>query len=197
MTFDEAMKLAMIAMAGFPGIQDKNVRPIALIWSRVLEDVPYEIAEQALMRVLARVKYFPTAAELREAVLEMTSEELPTAWEAWAEVRRTVQKYGFYEPQAAQSDLNPLVWKAVSVIGWREICLTDEPEIVRAQFVRVYDTLLRRERDERSLPMALRAGGYLPKSLPERRKKVATPAFPVSDIGDTTEAVSGNGHPGD
>ncbi|PTQ51056.1 MAG: hypothetical protein HSCHL_1547 [Hydrogenibacillus schlegelii] len=172
MNFDEALKLATLAAASFPNMQGKDLRPIAYMWSQILPDVPYAVAERALMRHLSGNAFFPTPAELRAAVYELAFGDLPSAAEAWAAVIRAVRKHGFGGAHEARESLPPIVWKAVSAIGWRDICLTDEPEIVRAQFMRVYEALVRRERDERTLPPALRAGALDVDALPAGEAKV-------------------------
>lgn len=40
---------------------------------------------------------------------------------------------------------NELVARAVKLFGWRELCLSEEPEIIRAQFTRMYNELAARE----------------------------------------------------
>ena len=73
------------------------------------------------------------------------------------EVRRT----GVY----GQPRLPGLVQRAVDVVGWREICLSENVDAVRAHFLRVYEQLAQRARREVALPAMLRerlATGSLP-----------------------------------
>jgi hypothetical protein len=44
----------------------------------------------------------------------------------------------------------------VKYIGWREICLSEEPGVVRGQFLKMYEQLQERERKEALLPESLK-----------------------------------------
>lgn len=86
--------------------------------------------------------------------------EFPTEAEAWDMVHKEMSRVGgsYGRPEI---NCEP-VQKAVEIITWREICLSDNPEAVRAHFFKVYNSLLKRhresllyrdERDEREEPM--------------------------------------------
>ena len=130
--------------------------PTAELWYKMLADIPYEIAEKALIKVLATAKFFPTVAEIRAAATELCSPRLLTSGEAWEQVMRAIRRYGFYAQQQTMEMLEPLVKRAVECVGLREICLSEEPDIVRAHFMRVYDQLANREREQVLLPPQIR-----------------------------------------
>lgn len=152
MTLKEAIKLVAWATANFPAMQERDMRPTAELWYRMLADIPYEVAEKALMSVLAKAKYFPTVAEIREAAADIINPQLPSAMDAWGEVARAVRDYGYYRQEEALNSLSPITRRVVENIGWHEICLCEQPDIIRGQFRMAYEQYAKREREETVLP---------------------------------------------
>jgi hypothetical protein len=123
-------------------------------WHLVLADVPAAVARDALVLLAATRTFPPKPAELLDAVAELTlapDERLSPA-EAWGLVVDAVRKVGFYR----EPDLPGLVGQAVRIIGWREICTSENVEATRAHFMRVYEQLQRRARRDAVLPAPLR-----------------------------------------
>jgi len=48
------------------------------------------------------------------------------------------------------------VAKVVKYLGWQEICLSEEPGVIRGQFLKMYAQVTEREQKERLLPAALK-----------------------------------------
>jgi hypothetical protein len=144
------------AAANFPAMQERDLRPTAELWYRMLADLPYEVAKAALLKVLATAKYFPTVAEIREAAASIVLPGLPSPAEAWEMVGRVVRKYGYYREKEGLASLPPQVREAVRCIGWKEICLSEDIEVVRAQFFRVYEQYANRKREEAVIPSPVR-----------------------------------------
>ena len=156
MTKVEIVKLMAWAAANFPHLQEKDLRPTAALWAKALEDVPYATAEAALLKVLSTSKFFPTVADLRVAVVDITSPRLPSAAEAWFEVTQAIGRYGYYRQEEALASLSPPVARVVRMLGWRDICCSEEPEILRAQFRKAYETQAERDREMMMLPKKIR-----------------------------------------
>lgn len=152
MTKEEAKQLVGLAAANFPALQDKDMRPTAILWQKMLEDIPYEVAEKAVLKVIATNRHFPTVAEIRSAVAEIMQPDGIAPGEAWGLVLETVRRYGFYRQKEALASLPEDVATAVRHLGWQEICLSEQPEIVRAQFMKVYEQVINRERQSMVMP---------------------------------------------
>lgn len=178
MTRKEIANLIGWAAANFPAMQQKELQPTAVLWEKMLGDIPYEVAEKALMSVLAKAKYFPTVAEIREAAAEIINPQLPSAMDAWGEVTQAVKRYGYYRQEEALNSLSPLTRRVVQNIGWHEICLCEQPDIIRGQFRMAYEQYAKREREEAIMPAEVKqlAGnrakvlslvGRIGKALPE------------------------------
>lgn len=159
MTFEQALELVTIAAAAFPHMQEKDLRPTAQLWAQMLGDLDYRVAKAALTKVLSTARYWPTIAEIREAAAEIkpTESGLPSPEAAWEEVLAQVRKVGWIgEPTWS----HPAVGRAALALygSWQNLCasLTEERMAAdRAHFMRIYETMTRRERETSSLPPAV------------------------------------------
>ena len=65
--------------------------------------------------------------------------------EAWGEVRREVKRVGYMgKPKFSGA----LVQKAVDCMGWVNICSSENSSVERAHFLKIYETLINREKHE-------------------------------------------------
>lgn len=131
------------------------------LYERMLSDLPVEALETAVLQWIATSKFFPTVAELRECAFRLAADcyQHPSPAEAYGLVVAEIRRIGIYGQPKFQSDL---VAKTVKYMGWREICSSEEPQIVRAQFLKMYEQLQQREiEDAKLIPAArrLKAGG--------------------------------------
>ncbi|SMB97824.1 Loader and inhibitor of phage G40P [Thermanaeromonas toyohensis ToBE] len=156
MTEQEAAYLVALAAANFPALQEKDLGPTVELWYRLLQDLPYQVVEKALLKVLSEVRYFPTVAEIRQAAAEIMQPETLSPGEAWALVLQAVKRYGSYREAEALAALPEDVARAVRYLGWREICLSEQPEVVRAQFMKVYEQVIGRQRESVVTPREVR-----------------------------------------
>ena len=148
MTKSEAASLVALAAASYPGMQEKNLGPTAQVWMELLADMPFPLAKQAVMKHITTGKFFPTVAEIRQQAEALTRKErVLTAEEAWEEVMLKIKNQ-----TPGYSSL--LVKRAVEAVGGiNTIGYTDMSEIgvVRAHFLRVYETYLRRAQDDKEI----------------------------------------------
>ena len=81
-------------------------------------------------------------AELRAAVLELMVGQPRTGLEAWGDVLAAVKEYGYMRSPFFEDEL---VDRAVKAMSWREICLSEEPMVVRAHFIKAYESMAARQ----------------------------------------------------
>ena len=148
----EIINLLGIATANFPNMQERDMKPTAILWEKSLSDIPYDIAEKALIKVLATSKFFPTIAEIREAAADITQPRTIDAIEAWGLVIKAIRRYGSYRESEAIASFPEDVAQMVKRFGWRELCLNENPDTLRAQFRMAWETQSKRENDMRLLP---------------------------------------------
>lgn len=126
------------------------------LWYRELNDIPIDVLSTALRKWVTTERWPPSIAELRALCSEITQGKAPDWGEAWRETMRAVGRYGYMQESAAMAAIPPLTRKAVSFIGWQDICASESPEILRAQFRQIYESVARREVEDRQLPPALK-----------------------------------------
>lgn len=117
------------------------------LWSKMLEDTEYFIAEAAVEKFLAESVYPPTIADIRARIGDLTVFREKTPIEAWNDVKTAIRKYGWYREADAMQFLGGVTRKVVEAIGFRTLCLSENEMADRAHFLRVYETLEKRERE--------------------------------------------------
>ena len=153
------------------------------VYVGLLTDLPAALLEQAALEHISRSAFFPTIAELRGAAFDLLEAAHPSisAHEAWLVVQDEIQRTG----HAGQPEFtDPLLIRAVDALGWRQLCLSDNPIADRAHFVQVYQALLERRKQEQRRPLevrrfiALQAGS--PAALPENAgASMSKPSLPT------------------
>ena len=140
MTRQETITLAALASSSYPAMQGKDPRPIVEAWSLMLADLEVEVAKAAIVRVCRESPFFPSVAQIVAAAEELDprNEKLPTAAEAWEEVSGLIQRCGLNRVPVFSCDL---VQRATRAIGWRQLCMSENPEADRAHFLRLYESM--------------------------------------------------------
>ncbi|RJQ10889.1 MAG: hypothetical protein C4551_01915 [Bacillota bacterium] len=156
---------------------DKEIKPGTVeIYIRCLADLPYEAVQAAVLQHITSNKWFPTISELRELATGMLpGNQIPTATEAWAEVKQAFAKVGYYgKPEWS----HPALAKTVEAMGWQSLCMSENDIADRAHFIRLYEVYVKRLRDDQlELPEVTRLRGELAKgetvALPDKIKALA------------------------
>jgi len=155
MNKQDIRKLLTLAIANFPNIQEKDMKPTAELWERMLSDLPYKVAEAALIRVLSINKFFPTIADIREAAAN--NKEQGISWiESWGEAQKAIRKFSSYDEPGGLNSLSPVTRKVMENIGWKNFCLSENEEVLRGQFRMAFEVVDKREREVNKLPEELK-----------------------------------------
>lgn len=126
------------------------------LWYEMLQDLESSTLTAALRKWASTEKWPPTIADLRALCTEVSAGALPDWGEAWAEVTKAVHRYGWSRPQEAFDSMSPTAKAAAERLGWQQICESENPDTLRAQFRQVYEICSRRENEARQLPPALK-----------------------------------------
>lgn len=133
------------------------------VWYRQLADIPAQTAALALSKWASTERWSPSIADIRALCTTITAGRLPDWTEGWAEVLRAVSRFGYMNEAGALESMTELTRTTVERMGWKEICLSDNTDVLRAQFQRVYETIERRSKEDRllspDLKRALSSGG--------------------------------------
>lgn len=152
----EIINLLAIATANFPTLQEKDMKPTAILWEKSLSDVDYKTAEAAVLKVLSTSKFFPTLAEIREAIAQLTQPRQLDAMEAWGLIIEAIRKYGYSRQREALDSLPEDVAGMVKRFTWWELCMSESPETLRAQFRMAWETQSKRKKEMSALPTEIR-----------------------------------------
>ena len=167
MTKKETVELFGLIAALFPR-DDKFIKCDGLMrdaWAEMLADIPFDRAKAAVKAAVATSPFPPSIAEIREYATRINAPKRLTADEAWGiacEVMRTyglntVLKEGYVpvkEPPArfgepirvrpspteyeAKRHCPPEVWAMLQRMGYRDVFMSDNPDVVRGQFMRAW-----------------------------------------------------------
>jgi hypothetical protein len=180
----EAAKLVAAMIAAFP--QARVTPGTSPVYERMLADLDYVAAQAAVERLIATSRFMPTVAELRSTVLDLTHGERRPGGEAWGDVLKAIGRVGKYRtPTFADQS----VARAVTALGWENICDSDNQVADRARFIELYDQLATSERKERS-------AGHLPAAERFRAALAARSATAVGAgeaVGAVLRLVGGKG----
>jgi hypothetical protein len=155
----EKQEFAMLAAAMRTYYSKENLLPnqqAMELWYRELKDIPFPVAEAALRKWVATNKWSPSIAEIREMTVNVTQGDEPTWGEAWEKALHAVRRYGMYRPKEALDSLDPLTRRCVEKVGFREMCMSENIAVERANFRMIYETLAERRKTEQQLALPLR-----------------------------------------
>jgi len=186
MTREETAELLALITAFWPDFVHQGHVTVNA-WHLMLAEIPASVAREALVLLAATRSFSPRPADLLDAIAELT---LPpdarlTPAEAWGLVLETVRAVGYYR----EPDLPGLVGQAVRIIGWREICTSENVEATRAHFFRVYEQLQRRARRDAVLPEPLREQLAIDHALAPSRTHALARADRVVSIRDLMQTL--------
>jgi hypothetical protein len=145
--FDAGMA---ILLATFPNlaIEERTLKT----WRALLADIPDEPFLRAVTALCQGEKQvYPgtnVAALIREKARASSEEMRLLPGEAWGLVKAAVRHYGAYR-KPTFPDEN--ITRAVDILGWQDFCLSgiDEESAWRAHFMRIYESLVKREEENR------------------------------------------------
>ena len=115
------------------------------VYVRLLDDIPGSVLEQSALDHISRSTFFPSIAELRSAAFNIidATDPVPNEYEAWSEVQSEIHHVGHISLPHFD---NPITTKVVEQLGWRYLCLSENPVADRSHFVQAYQALAERER---------------------------------------------------
>lgn len=149
MNKQEILKAVAPLQLAFKGnLDDARMR----LYVEMLSDIPPQILEAAVKKLIMTNKFLPSIAEIRETAYgikdTISGTAAPDESEAWGEVVKAIQSVGYYgKPKFSHEAITA----AVNNIGWQDICTTpsDGTNTLRSQFRRAYQLAAQRQKDNR------------------------------------------------
>ena len=145
-----AKTLAVIA-AAYPNFEVSDLK--IQVWQEMLGDLGYEVVQQAVKICILKSDFPPSIAALRKASVDLITPDKLTAAEAWGLVINAIHRYGSYRQKDALESLPPEVAETANLMGWQEICRADKVEVVRGQFIKLYEAQGKRAEENNILPV--------------------------------------------
>ena len=153
MTEVEAASLIAILAAAFPNAKI-DARSVS-VYVEHIREFPYADGQEAVTGIVRTSEWFPTVAVLRREILSLQGALCPAAEEAWVEVEAGMRKYG--RTRRVEWS-HPAIGEAVSAMGWTNMCLSENIDVVRGHFFKIYNSVSKRtDRDVQvgnALPVA-------------------------------------------
>ena len=121
------------------------------IWYRKLGDIPYDVMAAVVNRWIETNTQPPTIAALRQEA-DIVVNGLPPTWaDGWEQVQKAIGRYGYMQREAALASMDEVTAETVRRIGWQQICESENPDALRANFRMVHETLSRRMQESRMI----------------------------------------------
>lgn len=146
-------------------------RSLVKAYQMVLRDIDNDVLERASASWMAKSKWFPKPADLREEAIDQIAPPFLPAEEAWTMVLQHAERYGYDRKPDFEDER---VTQAALLTGWRDICYTEYNQLhyVRNRFERIYESLVTRSKEEiRSLPSGERDGDSNIKQLTDKIRR--------------------------
>lgn len=125
------------------------------LWYRQLQDIPYIVAETALNKWVATNKWSPSIADIRVIAVSITNGE-PKQWsDGWEQVQKAIRNFGLYDVDGAMESFDDITRQAVKRLGFKELCMSENPMPDRANFRMIYEQIAEQKETEQRLPEAL------------------------------------------
>ena len=94
-------------------------------------------------------------AEIREVSATIKNGDIPDWVEGWEEVQKAIRKHGMYDIKGAMDSFSPLTRQTVERLGFRNICVSENPMADRANFRQCYEILANREQTRQQVALPL------------------------------------------
>ncbi len=155
----EMVQIITLLAGNYDSIANKSQTQKELMlntWYECLGDLDYKIVLQAVKKSIIDSSYPPTIHEIRKNAIQMINPTTnKTAIEAWNEALKMISN-GLYMTQEQFESCNPEVKKYFgSVNNVRQHAMLDSDtvnSVIKGQFLKQYDVLIEREREEKMLP---------------------------------------------
>ncbi len=157
MSEQNTLTILGVLTSAFPNakITPETIRVYVL----TLQDIPFEVLEQAALQLITTSSFFPTVAELRDVSFRILlgTRSIPSANQAWEEVQHEIHHitaYSFTHNDAYKPRFShPFIDQVVQSIGLLQISTYQNTAADQARFFKTYELILNRTlEDLKTLP---------------------------------------------
>lgn len=110
------------------------------VWYEFFKEEEPNIFKTALKRIIAKNKYLPSIAEIKQEIALIKTPQLQLdAEEEWEKVLKAIRKYGYYRETEALETLEPLTKHIVKTIGWYRLNSSENIQWERKEFIEIFN----------------------------------------------------------
>jgi len=160
MTKQETMKMIATFNVAFPRFAVTNIDSLGLmvdLWQKAFAETPYYQIEAAVQKLLYELQFPPTIADVAKRLADINASHLLNDSEAYEEVRFAIRKFGRGREKEALESLTTLSRKVVNQMGYQDLCNSENPDTVRAQFRMAYQAEFNEIKGNALLPEKFKA----------------------------------------
>lgn len=159
----ETIQIITLLAGNYDSIANKDEQQKQFMvntWQECLGDLDYRLVLNAVKKTIINSPYPPTIHEVRKNAIEMINPTTnKTAIEAWNEAVGMMSN-GIYMTEEQFNQASPEVKKFFgNVKQVRELAMLDSDTVntvTKGQFLKQYDVLVQREKEEKMLPEAMK-----------------------------------------
>jgi hypothetical protein len=127
------------------------------LWYQMLQDIHYEVAVAALKKWVSLNKWSPSVADIRELSVGVKGVTVNEWEEEWDKVTNAIAKYGYYRSEEALETLPELTRTIVKRLGFRNLCMSENISIERANFRDIYNREAEKVKQQNVLSESLKS----------------------------------------
>lgn len=146
----EVIKILGMISAAYPNMKAIDITMVD-IWLECLKDIDIETALMVIKKNILESPFPPTIADIRKQNADVNFGRIDST-EAWGEVLKAIRNYGSYREREAIESMSPITGKTVKYMGWKDICMSEKPDVVRGQFLKMYATVEEKHYKDKLLP---------------------------------------------
>lgn len=165
MTKEEFAKFVSAIKAYYQGDNLFKHQEIIALWYAELQDIDYEMASRSLRRHVQTSPYVPKISDIRQGVAEIVTDD---DWsKGYADMMLAVRKFGYMQETLALESLDEITRETTRRIGWRSVCESDNPEVMRAQFRMIYEQIASKKKTRVALSNDVQQLGMIEQEVKE------------------------------
>lgn len=123
------------------------------VWYEFFKEEDYDAFRKAVKRIIPLKQFMPSIAELKQEIATISNPVLQlNAEDEWDNVLKAVKKYGSYRQDEAIQSLKPYTRNIVRQVGYMRICMSENIQWERKEFMELFNT--NKERDTETLMLS-------------------------------------------
>lgn len=140
MTKPEVIKMLGILSVAYPNMKEITELTVD-VWYDFLKGLPAKVCYKAVKMKILESPYPPTISDIYQRAMELINPVGKDKTEAWGEVIRAISYHGYMHESDALESMSPETAVVVKAMGWQMICRSENIDVVRGQFLKMYESI--------------------------------------------------------